>query len=131
MVLPEELLRTRMGTCLDLALLYAACLERVDLHPVLFLMEGHAFAGLFTVPISLSETFTHSWLAVSTHVAEGSLVPVETTGMTRGLSFEDAVQSAMNTLQGGSTVEIAVDVDLAHKAGARSLDDGSSGGFES
>jgi hypothetical protein len=128
-VLPEELLRTRMGTCLDLALLYAACLERVDLHPVLFLMQGHAFAGMFTVPISLPEPSTHSWLAVSRHVADGSLVPVETTGMTRGLSFEDAVQSAMNTLQGGSAVEIAVDVVLAHRAGAGSLTDGNAGGY--
>jgi hypothetical protein len=33
------------GTCIDLALLFAACLELVDIYPVIFLLQGHAFPG--------------------------------------------------------------------------------------
>jgi hypothetical protein len=33
------------GTCIDLALLFAACLELVDIYPVIFLLEGHALPG--------------------------------------------------------------------------------------
>jgi hypothetical protein len=36
------------GTCIDLALLIAACLELIGLHPVLFLLTGHAFVGYWT-----------------------------------------------------------------------------------
>ena len=42
---PSEILRTTQGTCIDLGLLYAACIEYVGLYPVLFLIEGHAFPG--------------------------------------------------------------------------------------
>lgn len=42
---PSQLLAERRGTCIDLALLLAACLEYVDIYPVLFLLRGHAFAG--------------------------------------------------------------------------------------
>lgn len=42
---PSQLLAERRGTCIDLALLLAACLEYVGISPVLFLLAGHAFAG--------------------------------------------------------------------------------------
>ncbi len=42
---PSQVLHHCRGTCIDLALLLAACLEYIDLYPVLFLIEGHAFAG--------------------------------------------------------------------------------------
>ena len=42
---PSEVLRTRSGTCIDLALLMAACLEWIEIYPVIFLLQGHAFPG--------------------------------------------------------------------------------------
>ena len=42
---PSEVLTGRRGTCLDLTLLLAACLEYVDIYPVVFLLKGHAFPG--------------------------------------------------------------------------------------
>src|SRR5271165_7560795 len=44
---PADILSHRVGTCLDLALLYAACLEQAGLNAVVVLTEGHAFAGLW------------------------------------------------------------------------------------
>jgi hypothetical protein len=43
--MPSDILRSNSGTCIDLTLLLAACLEYVDIHPVIFLLEGHAFPG--------------------------------------------------------------------------------------
>lgn len=42
---PSMVLAERAGTCIDLALLFAACLELVDIHPVVFLLDGHALPG--------------------------------------------------------------------------------------
>jgi len=42
---PGELLAGRRGTCIDLALLLAACLEYIEIYPVIFLIKGHAFPG--------------------------------------------------------------------------------------
>jgi hypothetical protein len=42
---PTTIERWRSGTCLDLALLVASCLELVDIYPVIFLLNDHAFPG--------------------------------------------------------------------------------------
>ena len=40
---PSDTIAGRRGTCIDLAVLLAACLEYVDIHPVIVLLSGHAF----------------------------------------------------------------------------------------
>ena len=42
---PSRILRSGDGTCIDLALLLAACLEQVNIYPVVFLLKDHAFPG--------------------------------------------------------------------------------------
>ena len=42
---PSEMVSSRSGTCIDLALLLASCLEYVDIYPVVVLLSGHAFVG--------------------------------------------------------------------------------------
>jgi hypothetical protein len=42
---PEDVIDGGHGTCIDLALLFAACLEYIGLYPVIFLLQGHAFPG--------------------------------------------------------------------------------------
>jgi len=42
---PSEILGTGSGTCIDLALLLASCLEYIDIYPVIVLLSGHAFVG--------------------------------------------------------------------------------------
>lgn len=42
---PSMIVKDRSGTCIDLALLLAACCELVDIYPVLFLLKDHAFPG--------------------------------------------------------------------------------------
>jgi hypothetical protein len=42
---PSEVIEGRRGTCIDLALLLASCLEYIDIYPVIFLLAGHAFPG--------------------------------------------------------------------------------------
>lgn len=40
---PSDTISGRRGTCIDLALLLAACLEYVDIYPAIVLLAGHAF----------------------------------------------------------------------------------------
>jgi hypothetical protein len=42
---PSQVLEEGRGTCIDLALLFASCLEYVGIYPVIFLISGHAFPG--------------------------------------------------------------------------------------
>ncbi|MDR2430608.1 MAG: DUF4011 domain-containing protein, partial [Puniceicoccales bacterium] len=56
---PSQIVAERFGTCLDLTLLFAACCERVGLHPLVLMHEGHAYAGCWleerTFPDSTAE----------------------------------------------------------------------------
>jgi hypothetical protein len=42
---PSDVLESNTGTCIDLALLLAACLEYVGIYPVIVLLVDHAFVG--------------------------------------------------------------------------------------
>lgn len=64
---PSHILRARAGTCIDLALLFAACLELIDVYPVIFLLNGHALPGYWR-----HNSFQADYLSVSNdgaHVA--------------------------------------------------------------
>ncbi len=45
---PTEVITGKRGTCIDLALLFAACLEFLDIKAVIFLLDGHAFPGYWS-----------------------------------------------------------------------------------
>jgi len=44
---PSQVLDGGLATCLDLALLFAACLEQAHLNPLLVFTHGHAFVGVW------------------------------------------------------------------------------------
>ncbi len=54
--MPEEVLNDRKGTCIDLSILFAACLEEIGLNPIIQFGEGHALAGLFLNDIEEENT---------------------------------------------------------------------------
>ncbi len=71
---PSETIEGRRGTCLDLALLVAACLEYVDIHPVIFLMRGHAYPGWWRTDADRERFFAMSEV--------GELAPAALAGWT-------------------------------------------------
>jgi len=42
---PAEVVITGRGTCLDLALLFASCLEENRVHPIVLILRGHALVA--------------------------------------------------------------------------------------
>ena len=97
---PSEILRTRQGTCIDLALMFAAALEYIDVYPVLFLFAGHACVGVWTKRsdhdafalgdpvngVSVRTAADHPWIVpvdanpgLIALVSSAAIVPVETT----------------------------------------------------
>jgi hypothetical protein len=78
---PGTVRRNQAGTCIDLALLLAACLELVDIYPVVFLLEGHALPGYWR-DSSFREDFLQAAFrehddAGSREAAEGSSADVQ------------------------------------------------------
>jgi hypothetical protein len=72
---PSEIIGGRRGTCIDLALLLAACLEYVEIYPVVFLLNDHAFPGYWRSDASYDELGKLS-LATTATAADSDPVPI-------------------------------------------------------
>jgi hypothetical protein len=81
---PSEIVASNTGTCIDLALLLASCLEYVGIFPVVVLLTGHAFVGYWR-----SEEAHDDFVAVDTIPPT---VPIVGDAATRdvGLSYVDS-----------------------------------------
>ena len=100
---PETILDQHLGTCMDMTLLYAAVLEGMGLHPLLVMMKGHIFAGVWLRERSLEElksgnVVIDSLQELTKRIDNGSdeMTFVECTAMCSGeqVSFEEAERVA-------------------------------------
>lgn len=83
-----------LGTCLDLACLYAAALEQAGIHPVLAVFEGHAFTGYLTEEEQLPVVAVRDEATAITIADSDFFDAVETTcACGSPASFEDARQA--------------------------------------
>lgn len=113
----DEVLSQKMGTCLDLTLLYASCLESVGLHPLLILQKGHIFAGVWLEEATFPESVQDDVSLLTKRLAEGSqvLAVVECTLFTAGkhAGFDDACRAAALRLGIQDAFECLIDVKRA------------------
>ncbi len=120
----DAVLRQKMGTCLDLSLLYAACLEAVGLHPVLVHTAGHMFVGLWLEDRIFPETVQDDVSLLTKRLASGvnEMAVVEATCLTTGgdRSFDDARAAAEKNLA-TQDLELLIDVRRARLSGVLPL----------
>ncbi len=76
---PGLIADTRLATCLDTAVLFAAGLEQAGLHPIICLVEGHALVGVWLREATLPELFTDDASLLRRYVALQDLIVFETT----------------------------------------------------
>ncbi len=121
----SDVLGTKLGTCLDMTLLYAGCLEAVGIHPLLVIIQGHAFAGGWLVDESFPDSVNDDVSLLTKRTAEGinEILLVETTCMNAGTgaSFDQAVDSANQKLVDTDKFVLFVDVKRARNAQIRPL----------
>ncbi|QEG02508.1 hypothetical protein Mal15_66290 [Stieleria maiorica] len=116
---PGETIGGGFGTCVDLAIVMASCLEWIEVHPVLFLLHGHVFVGYWKdvsahrrfldvvtedLPAQTGESElprddgSQRWVSgpktyaeIKGFVDRGELVPIETVALTTGKGFGAAI----------------------------------------
>lgn len=137
---PSEILENGRGTCIDLALLLAACLEYVDIYPVIFLLTGHAFAGYwrdwrlhagFSVPETpdtpiarpegaVADSGAASWMTgrrihgeLLSRIDRQELVPLETTFLTMPKSYQQARKQGLDNLKPEDRFDAMLDIRRA------------------
>ncbi len=121
----SDILSSKLGTCLDMTLLYAGCLEAVGIHPLIIVVQGHAFAGAWLIQESFPDSVNDDVSLLTKRTADGinEILLVETTCMNAGsrFSFDEAVNSANNSLKDSDKFQLFVDVLRARNAQIRPL----------
>lgn len=121
----DVVIAQKLGTCLDMALLYASCLEAVGLHAFVVVTQGHAFAGAWLVPETFPDAIVDDVSLLTKRTAEGiyDIALVETTCMNAGKStdFDEAVKIANGQLTGANHFIWALDVKRARFSGIRPI----------
>jgi len=121
----DTVINQKLGTCLDLTLLFAACIEAAGLHPLLILKKGHIFAGFWLEELSFPEAVQDDATLVTKRLAEGvnEIAVVECTMFTTGknASFDEAKDTAEKELAGKDPIEYIIDVKRARLSGITPL----------
>ncbi|MBA9076829.1 DUF3320 domain-containing protein [Rufibacter quisquiliarum] len=115
----------KLANCLDITLLYAACLEAVGIHPLLVLIDGHAFAGGWLINESFADPINDDPSLLTKRTADGinEIVLVEGTSMNAGtpMSFDEAVRAANQHMAKEDSFNLFIDVKRTRFSGIRPL----------
>lgn len=123
---PSDVLDRKVGTCLDLSLLYAACLEQAGLNPVLVLTVGHAFVGLWLKDEDFSSAFVDDMQLLRKRRDLQDLILVETTLLTANppATFSAATGQGSSQVEdtAPAALEVAIDIRRCRRRGIRPMD---------
>lgn len=112
---PGVILERKLATCLDLTLLYAACLEQAGLNALIGFSEGHAFCGLWLKPEEFPLGVVDEAQTIRKRIMLQDLVLVETTLLTSQppLRFRAAVEKAKTFVEENAERQFELIVDVA------------------
>lgn len=121
----DAVLKQKLGTCLDLTLLYAACLEYVGINSAIIIIKGHAFLSIWLEDECFAECVSDDVSLITKRTADGvnEMCVVECTAFTEGVNidFEKAVIEAQEYFIYPENFLISIDVRRARSAGIRPL----------
>jgi len=118
---PDQVFYEQLGTCADLTPLAASCLEQMGLHPVMILVNGHVFPGVWRIANHPSQSaLITSYSTVINWVESGDLLLFDSSTYANHPQppFQDAVQNAINYLDSFWTL---IDVHSARKEGFKPI----------
>lgn len=121
--LPDRILESRLGTCLDLTVLSASCLEQAGLHPLIVITTGHAFVGVWLEEETFADVSTDDLLRLRKRVELGQIKLFETTLLTNEptIPFEQSIKEASKHLENETAFRCVLDIRRARKSRIRPL----------
>lgn len=121
--LADRILETKMATCLDIGLLAAACLEAAGLNPLVVLVAGHAFAGVWLNESCFGESVIPEALTVRKRIELGEIAVFDPTCATArpAPGYEQAVAEAERRFLVPAEFACAIDIKRARKGLIRPL----------
>ncbi len=124
--LPGTIQREKFGNCLDLSLLFAACLEAAALHPLIIITRGHAFVGCWLVDDKFPEIVNDDKAAITKRLSRGirEIAVVEATTVCQSANptrFSDAFNLGEAQLVEKEDFILSIDIASARTSRIRPL----------
>lgn len=123
--LVDIIAKKRFGNCIDISLLYAACLEAINLNPIIIVTKGHAFVGCWLHQDRFSQIINEDKTAITKRFAKGisEIVVVESTSVCKGssINFNQAIDLAEASLIEKDDFLLSIDVKRARASGIKPL----------
>lgn len=121
--MPDAVLESKQGTCIDLSVLYCSCLEAVGLNSLLIFMQGHAYAGCWLEDETFSDCLQFDVSALAKRIAHGidAICLVECTDFVAGKNtdFDKAEKHACDNLSEEEKFHFAIDISRTRSSGIR------------
>lgn len=121
----ETIIQQKFGTCMDLTLLFATCLESVGLNPILLLENGHIFVGVWLEEDTFPDTVFDDSSMVEKRYADGinDIAVFECTSVCLGknISFNEAQTIAKQEITVRNAVKYVIDVKCCRINGVTPL----------
>ena len=109
------------GTCLDLSLLYASCLEAAGLAPLVIFLEGHVIAGVWLEEQTFADCVNDDETAIQKRLADQAeeILCVECTDMVggRSIAFDTSVENGKRHFFSNDKFDVCVDVRRSRAGG--------------
>lgn len=113
----DRILESKVATCLDLALLFASCLEQAGLRSVVLIKKGHAWVGVWLHQASFSQPLIEDAQEIRKRISSGEFLAFETTGValhhSHRPSLRIALERGLEHLQDEGEFLFGVDVFMA------------------
>jgi very-short-patch-repair endonuclease len=111
---PSQVLDARIGTCLDLTLLFCATIEQAGLNPIVVFTKGHSFAGVWLRKEEFSTVVVDDVTAIRKRVRLNELVLFETTLITHRPtpSFTYATENGLSQISEEKEEQFELVVDI-------------------
>lgn len=98
--MPDRVLESKLATCLDSSVLFAACAEQAGLNPLVIFKPGHAYVGVWLEDQYFANASLADPMPVRKRVDLRQICVVETTLLTdpRGVPFKQAEETGRRHL---------------------------------
>ena len=121
--LDEEILKTKLATCLDISILFLSVLESLGYNPILQIIKGHALCGVFLKNVGINSSFKNGiekdLIYIKNLIDDGSIVFINAVDMLKesSISLNSAITDGNDLVKKEMDDEYfsSVDVKTAHK----------------
>jgi very-short-patch-repair endonuclease len=119
----NQILKSKLGTCLDLCLLFASLAEQAGLNPLILMHKGHAYVGCWLIDESFSDPATDDLQSIRKRHELEELLVFETTLVCdgKGADFTRAVIAAKEHLSVDDIFQYAIDIHRSRSSRIRPL----------